>query len=241
MSHDENQGPRALQPETMRELDRRAIEDCGIPGLVLMENAGQGAYLVAKELARRHALERVLVVAGRGNNGGDGLVVARHAHNEGLPVSVILTAGPDAFPVDGDAAQNLEMARGTGVRLIDGRGLPPGKLLDEVGLENTLVVDALLGTGLRGPARPPSDRWIEEINRRAPTILALDLPSGLDAASGDAPGPVIRAAVTATFGALKLGLLIGRGPEHSGELRIVPISIPRSILLEALEREGRTR
>src|SRR5947208_6172474 len=159
----------------VRELDRRAIEEFGVPGVVLMENAGRGA---AEVLLRLGVTGRVVVCCGKGNNGGDGFVIARHLDNHGVAVRVLYFGKPEALT--GDAAINFEIVRRSGLPLtVFSETVPALDLADA-----EWVVDALLGTGVTGPARPPLDRVIAAINAGGAKVLAVDVPSGLDCDTG---------------------------------------------------------
>lgn len=226
----------------MRALDRRAVAELGIPGATLMENAGRGA---ARSIAHAVGLlgmprrgARVVVVCGKGGNGGDGFVVARYLKRAGHRVEVFLAAPVTELTGD-PAAKYRELVRA---------GVKPRVVTDDAVLAPALaradlVVDALLGTGARGAPAPLVARAIERINHRARAcpVVALDIPSGLPG-DGEAPdGPVVRAALTTTFAGLKRGLVSGRGPEHAGRLEVVDIGIPpvevgRGISTFVLER-----
>jgi len=209
----------------MRALDRRAIAELGIPGATLMENAGRGAARViaraagALGLPRRGA--RVVVVCGKGGNGGDGFVVARHLKRAGHRVEVFLAAPVTELTGD-PAAKYRELVRA---------GIKPRVVEDDPVLASPLahadlVVDALLGTGARGAPAPLVARAIERMNTARGPVVALDIPSGLPG-DGEVPdGPVVLAALTTTFAGLKRGLVSGRGPEYAGRLEVVDIGIP---------------
>ncbi|HXG16426.1 MAG TPA: NAD(P)H-hydrate dehydratase [Calidithermus sp.] len=210
--------------EEMRRLDRRAVEELGIPSATLMENAGRGAAAVVRawlsRLGRRRGA-RVVVVCGKGGNAGDGFVVARHLRRSGARVEVWLTAPPEA--IGGDAGAMLARARRAGLR--------PRRLEDAGALaaslaEADVVVDALLGTGARGVPEGAIARAIDAINASGRPVVALDIPSGLPADGGPPAGPAVRAAVTATFAGLKRGLVTGVGVDYAGEVVVVPIGIP---------------
>jgi NAD(P)H-hydrate epimerase len=214
----------------MRRLDQRAIAELGIPGETLMENAGRGAAreilgLLARQ-GRRGPRLSVVVVAGKGNNGGDGFVVARILRARGARVRVFLTAPRAA--VTGDAARALARLERAGIR--------PVELATESDLDRLaralgrahLVVDALLGTGASGPPSGLVARAIDRINAAARPTVALDLPSGLGADRGETAGAVIRACMTTTFAGLKHGLLLATGPDVSGDVRVVAIGIPET-------------
>jgi hydroxyethylthiazole kinase-like uncharacterized protein yjeF len=213
----------------MRELDRRTIEEVGVPSLVLMENAGRGTYQVLRrefpELAGP-----VTVLAGRGNNGGDGLVVARYLAQDGHPVRVFLLARRDE--VKGDAAVNLKIAENLGLEIWE--------ILQEAHLaealprlaRGALVVDALLGTGLNAPVGGLLARLIEEVNSLAIPVLAVDIPSGLNADTGEVMGVAVKAQVTVTYGCAKLGQILPPGRDYVGRLWRVDIGIPPRLTWE---------
>ncbi len=207
----------------MRELDRRAIEEVGIPSLVLMENAGRTTY----QILRREFPELtgpVAVVAGRGNNGGDGCVVARYLAQAGIPVAVFLVAARDQ--VQGDARINLEIAARLGVEIVEVREEKDLNLLAHRLARAALIVDALLGTGLNSEVRGLFRLVIEEINHLRPPVLAVDIPSGLCADTGQPLAAAVQAQVTVTYGWPKIGQILLPGRDHVGRLWQVDISIP---------------
>jgi NAD(P)H-hydrate epimerase len=207
----------------MRELDRRTIEEAGVPSLVLMENAGRTTYQILRREFPGLA-GPVAVLAGRGNNGGDGFVVARYLAQDGLPATVFL-AGEKAA-VKGDARINLDIILRMGLEVV--------KIADESGLNAALhrlaraglVVDALLGTGLNAPVTGLFRSLIEKVNRLRAPVLAVDIPSGLCADTGRPLGAALRAAVTVTYGWPKLGQVLEPGRDYVGRLWRVDISIP---------------
>ncbi len=208
----------------MRELDRRATAEYGIPSLLLMENAG--AETVREMLAAFPDLSRsrVAVLCGRGNNGGDGFVAARHLLNRGVPVQSFLLARRQ--DVKGDARVNLEILERMGaapVEVSDAGGL--AALSDRLGSAD-VVVDALLGTGAQGPATGLIAEAIALVNRAGRPVLAVDLPSGLAADEAEPPGPAIRAALTVTFALPKRCLVLYPAAEHAGTVRVADIGIP---------------
>jgi ADP-dependent NAD(P)H-hydrate dehydratase / NAD(P)H-hydrate epimerase len=214
---------------TMQKLDARAIE-AGIPGLVLMENAARGAVDVLVDALG--IPERAWVVCGRGNNGGDGLAMARHLHNRGSAVEVLLLAEPGAL--QGDAAANLRMARALELPIAvaaDAQeasawlGRRPGP---------SVLVDAILGTGLQSAPRGLAAAAIEAIEARPELcVFAVDLPSGLSGDAGSVPGAAIRARVTATFGLRKLPHVLYPAAARCGQVHVVEISLPRLFVEEA--------
>jgi len=211
--------------EEIREIDRTAIEDVGMPGVILMENAGRGAAQIALEMLGGKDDARVAIVCGRGNNGGDGFVVARHLHNAGVGVVVCLLSPRDK--IGGDALVNLQIAE----RMeLDLRRTEPADL-DFAGCD--LIVDAILGTGLSGTVREPYAAAIAAINTAGAPILAIDIPSGLDANTGDVLGVCVRADRTATFALPKIGFTRSHGPEMTGGVTVVDIGVPGEILESA--------
>ena len=218
-----------LSRRQMRELDRHAIEACAVPGLVLMENAGRGAtdVLVRELLEGDAAGARVAVVCGPGNNGGDGLVVARHLAARGAFVDVFLAGEPAR--VSGDARANLDAWRGLGgaVHALASAG-DLTKLAQSIASADA-VVDALFGTGLDRPIEGHHAAVIGVIDDGEAPCLAVDLPSGLDADTGGVLGVAVHALVTATFAHPKLGLLTPRGAQLAGSVHVVDLGIPAEI------------
>ena len=218
----------------MRALDARAIATLGMPGPRLMEHAGRGAAaVIAREWAPLRG-KHVLVLCGKGNNGGDGFVVARHLKARGARPRVLLVARRSE--VGGDAAQALARWRGRIEEIHDEHGLTTlAHALDAT----DLVVDALLGTGLTGPARGIVAQSIERVNvsagRRGVPVVALDLPSGLGSDGGALLGPTVRATVTATFAGLKRSLMLHPAAPLAGRVVVVPIGIPPEEVARGLE------
>jgi NAD(P)H-hydrate epimerase len=215
-----------LSRDQVRALDRRAIEEFGVPGVVLMENAGRGTADLLRSLGVHG---RVVVCCGKGNNGGDGYVVARHLDNEAVPVQVLLFARPEELT--GDAATNYHIIAKAGLPI----AVYPDKSLDREALRRHLaraewIVDGLFGTGLTGPVRAPFDEVIAAINARAARVLAIDIPSGLDCDTGQPTGPTIRATHTATFVALKQGFVNPAAKEWLGQVHVLGIGAPRAAL-----------
>ncbi|PYM05924.1 MAG: bifunctional ADP-dependent NAD(P)H-hydrate dehydratase/NAD(P)H-hydrate epimerase [Candidatus Rokuibacteriota bacterium] len=212
----------------MRALDRRAVEHLGIPGATLMENAGRGAAAEIRAFLRRRGQPvrglGVVVVCGKGNNGGDGFVVARILAGWGARARVFLAGR--AEDVRGDAALKLAQLGRARIRPVD--ITDPGGMaqLKHALASCGLVVDALLGTGVSGPAHGPIADAIDRINECGVPVVALDLPSGLSSDTGDASGTVVRAALTTTFAGLKRGLLLPPGRDLAGEVVVVPIGVP---------------
>lgn len=230
--------PPAVTAAEMREMDRVAIEEFGVPGVVLMENAGAGAAHVAAT-ALPEGGRRVALFAGRGNNGGDAFVVARHLANRGIEVDVTFVGNLAEVGSATDAGINLFILLKSGILVREVHGVEdvPGALAALADVH--LVVDGLLGTGARGTVREPHAALIEGVNALPVPVVALDLPSGLDADTGEILGSCIQAAHTATFGLPKKGFALARGPSMCGTVHIVDIGMPRVVVdkvLAALRR-----
>ena len=219
-----------LTAAEMRELDRRAIAEVGIPSLVLMENAGRSTYQVLRREFPELAGE-VAVLAGRGNNGGDGFVVARCLANAGTPVAVFLLGRRDQ--VGGDARVNLEILAHQGLEVVE--------VLEESHLQAalhrlaraSLIVDALLGTGLNSPVTGLLASLISQVNHLKRQVLAVDLPSGLSADTGEALGVAVQAEVTVTCGWPKIGLVMASGRDYVGRLWQADLGMPPDLAREA--------
>ena len=199
-------------------------------GMVLMENAGAGAARIVMRLAaaRPAVLRQPLrIVCGPGNNGGDGFVVARHLREGGHEVSVLVLGGRDPDP-GSDAGRNLSILERMGSVPILRRPTTPREGEGSL-LASGTVIDAIFGTGLSRPVTSPYREWIEEINRGGSPVVSLDIPSGLDADTGEVLGVAVRAAVTITFAAPKLGFSRGSGPELCGTVEVVDIGLPREL------------
>ncbi|MBV9506826.1 MAG: NAD(P)H-hydrate dehydratase [Acidobacteriia bacterium] len=213
---------KVLTAAQMREVDRRTIEN-GIPGIVLMENAGQR---VVEFLERRFApleRQRIVVFCGKGNNGGDGMVVARQLHTRVRPASlhVVLFGAPE--DLKGDAAANL--------RMLEACGCPVLRDIPAEARHAGVLVDALLGTGVSGPATGRMLEAIREINRGFPfaKVVAVDLPSGMPTDSGEPTGEMVRADCTVTFTAPKVAQAVPPNCDHVGELLVAPIGSPPAL------------
>jgi ADP-dependent NAD(P)H-hydrate dehydratase / NAD(P)H-hydrate epimerase len=212
----------------MREADRRTIEDVGIPSIVLMENAGRQVVAameaIHSDLAERH----VAVLCGRGNNGGDGFVVARTLAQRDVDVAVFLLGR--VAEVHGDARVNLEALGRIGVTVVEVADSSAWELhFSEVG-DCTLIVDAIFGTGLNAPVTGLIESVIADINASGIPVVAVDLPSGLLADSADPIGPSIEADVTVTLAAPKLPLVLPPGELRAGDIVIADIGIPGAVV-----------
>lgn len=215
--------------------DGHATSILGLSTLCLMENAGRGLADVTCSILRLYGIESVTIVAGRGQNGGDGLVCARHLLLRGIPVRILLAAPAGDYPLSGAPGMHLATARALGIPVQEVADSP--SLASAASREPAawgLLVDAVLGTGLKGPVRGPTADVLSWMGGTGAIVVAADLPSGLDADTGEAMGPVPTCAATATFLAPKTGLSRGRGPELAGRVVVCDIGVP----VEALVPRG---
>ncbi len=215
--------------QEMQALDRYTIEELGIAGEILMENAGRGVAEIIWSRFRKEAKKGVLVVCGPGNNGGDGFVVARHLAQKDVPVQIVLLASPEKFK--GEALLNFRIAQRIYLPLaqLTEKNLPEFlRVLEACGL----VVDAIFGTGLKRQVSGLFAQVIEEINKSGKPVVAVDIPSGLSADTGRPLGVAVKATLTATMALPKVGQVVYPGREYVGELEIVDISMPRSVIEE---------
>lgn len=219
--------PITLTREQVRDVDRRAINDYGMTGLVLMENAGRNA---ASLLVQWGAQGPIVICCGKGNNAGDGFVMARHLENAGLDVCVLLATPANQFT--GDAAANYQILNRAGVSIID----PPDTGLESLWQQKLAtadwIVDALLGTGTQGAVREPFIAAIAAINGSGRKVLAVDLPSGMDCDTGLPLGICVKANHTATFVAHKPGFATLPGKSATGIVHVIDIGVPRKLLQE---------
>lgn len=235
--------------EQAREVDRLCSEQYGIPTILLMENAALGITGVVRQALAEIPAPSVLIVCGPGNNGGDGLAVARHLFNDGTPVSVILSAEPDSYK--GDAAVNVQIVRKLGIPITIHKGSAEATLkhaLAPLPGDADLVIDALLGTGID---RPPVGRMAELIelvnsfHDRQAAVLAVDIPSGLNADTAEPfltragePGPVVRANLTVSLLGLKPGFIKLEAQEFLGDCVVAGIGAPPELIARLGEPYG---
>lgn len=219
-----------VSAEEMRGIDRRASQEYGVTSLILMENAGIRVVEVAETFLENCPLRRVVIVAGKGNNGGDGLVVARHLMNSGAQVDTFLLGDPQEMPPD--TLVNYEILKKMGARLFP--------LKDEDGLNRLflstlsadLIIDALYGISFRGPLREFDSQVVSIMNQSRKPIVAVDIPSGVEADTGRVTGEAVRASWTVTLALPKLGLLVEPGCSFAGRVTVADISIPSRLLSE---------
>lgn len=217
---------KVVTAQEMRQIDQQTIEQIGIPGAVLMEHAGSAVVRILRE--HFPECQRVGIVVGKGNNGGDGLVVARQLAHAGQPIQIFLVSPPESFA--GDALTNLQIAQNLALPITP--VLSDGELR---GLKNQLassdlIVDSIFGTGLRGGVHGFIGDVIECINRSGKPVVAIDLPSGLSADTGIAEGVCVQASHTVTVGLPKRGNLIHPGAALTGKLDVVDIGFPSSVI-----------
>jgi len=212
--------------DAIRAFDRWAIETLGVPGIALMENAGRQIAEAARGMLGGKRDAKVVILAGRGNNGGDGFVVARHLAMDGVRARTVLVGPREG--VRGDAATNLRVleAMGLGPEVVDGEAADVAARVAEAVDGADLVVDGLLGTGTKGEVREPYAGIIEAVNASGAPVLAIDIPSGLDPDTGRPLGPTIRAARTVTMAAVKKGFSTPGARAYTGEVVTADIGVP---------------
>ncbi len=227
----ESQMP-VLTREQVRRVDQIAIEEFGIPGILLMENAGRGCF---EQLIKRGCSGPVVICCGPGNNGGDGFVIARHLDNRGIEVKVVL-AGEQA-KYSGDARTNLNIVGKMGLPIVSLTRLSPTDWHSELRCVRAnpveWLVDALLGTGATGPLRSPMNEIVREINSIATRVMAIDLPTGMDCDTGEDREPTICAEVTCTFVALKPALVGSSSTSLFGQVEVIDIGVPQQVVQQA--------
>ncbi len=219
---------RVVSAEEMRWCDDTTIKGIGIPGLLLMENAGGAVARLIRNLLGELKDKHVVVFCGKGNNGGDGFVVARYLANEGASISIVLTSSP--LELKGDALAQFKI-----LKKISGNANPPLAIQRySLSALNQLhridvIVDAIFGTGFSGKIKQPLLGFVEWMNNQHVPVFSIDVPSGLNASTGVVENVAVRAQHTVTFGLRKSGLLLNRGKELSGKVVVADIGIPKSV------------
>ena len=214
-----------LTREQVRQVDRLAIEKYLIPGIVLMENAAYAVADAACEMLGGDCVGEVLILCGGGNNGGDGLAVARHLHNRGGDVFIALTIDPDKY--HGDALINFRIAREMGLKMMTA---DPQKI---AATRAVLIIDAIFGTGLEKPPREPFSQIVHAVKHSRVPVLAIDLPSGMDCDTGEPLGAAcIEAARTVTFVAEKTGFANPNAARYLGHISVGDIGAPHELIYE---------
>ena len=205
----------------MREMDRQTIEEFHVPGILLMENAASKVIEVLHERFGPLKDKVISIICGKGNNGGDGMAIARQLSERfNACVKVYLLA--DASVFRGDAAITYAMAKAFGINF--------QPALEEKFLDSEIIIDALFGTGIKGPVTGDAAKIIKVMNESGKQIVSVDVPSGLDSDSGNAPGAVVNASITVTFALSKFGLLEFPGASYAGEVIVADIGIPRAVM-----------
>ncbi len=213
---------KVITGETMQAIDRRAASEFGVPGLALMENAGKGCVEAIVAAYGGTAVRKAAIVTGKGNNGGDGYVIARLLRERGWQVAVLILARPEE--IGGDARSNLDrLDEATLAYCPDPEILARyAQLLKEA----SVIVDAMLGTGLKSEVGGIYAKAVALVNNAGSPVVAVDIPSGIDANSGDVLGCAVRADLTVTFAFAKRGHVLYPGAEYAGRLQVVDIGIP---------------
>ena len=227
---------RVLTIEQVRRVDQLAVDKYGMHSLVLMENAALGCvqWLQDRRISMwQQAPPRTVILCGTGNNGGDGLAIARHLRYLGWPCEIFV-AGPLAkLSVDARAnADILLVDAPQGLRF--GGAVPAGTEMVAAMQQADLVIDALLGTGASGNPRPPADEWVEQANRSQAFRLAIDIPTGVNATTGERGSPSFEADATLTFVARKPAMSGAQAHRLFGELQVLPIGIPAGLMEELM-------
>lgn len=225
--------PPAFTCEQIRRVDEVAIHDWGVPGVVLMENAGRG---VADVLCEAGIEGRVIIACAKGNNGGDGFVIARHLHLRGFQSEVLLCCDPTELR--GDARAMFDFLLRCDVPIQELGDVPD--LLQHLRSADWLV-DAMLGTGAIGAPRPPIDEIIQAMNATMAMRLAVDVPSGLNADTGLTAENAFRANHTCTFVALKQGFLQDTAKPYLGEIHCLDIGIPWNLVEEIVQADAQQK
>jgi NAD(P)H-hydrate epimerase len=210
---------KTFSTDQMKEIERRTVEEFGIPSLILMEHAGKAVANAAAGLAKPFE-GTVAVICGPGNNGGDGFVAARHLYNRGYDVSVFLVKDETQIKA-GDALANYNILKKMRIPCSKFESLPG---------DTSIIVDAMLGTGTKGEITGAYKNIIEAVNKTNIPVASVDIPSGIDADTGAVLGCAVKAAITVTFAGAKTGLVANAAKPYLGSLVIVDIGIPRLLI-----------
>ena len=215
----------------MEKMDQKVIREYGIPGIVLMENAGRGAAVLTREHFGNIQGQKVAVISCIGNNGGDGFIIAGLANTSGIEVELFVAGYLSS--ISGDAKTALDYALSTGLNVIHAHEF--SQLIKKQDAsknskaDETLIVDALLGTGLSGEVRNPFKQLINDINDSPLPVLAVDIPSGLCSDTGKVLGTAVKADLTITFIGRKIGLVTNSGTQHVGKLLFDDLKVPADV------------
>ena len=224
-----------LDRQQVRRVDEIAIRDFAMPGVVLMENAGRGCVAAMREFGLAGP---VVICIGRGNNGGDGFVIARHLQLSGVLCKLVLFCDP--ADMRGDAFINWRIVQKTSIpRTVLPKTASPVEIRHELaavhGQPTAWIVDALLGTGASGPVRPPLDVAVSVANQVSCQRMAVDIPTGLDCDTGQIANVAFRADLTCTFVALKPGLLVPEAKPYVGTIKRIDIGVPLEVISRVKE------
>ena len=224
--------PLVLSREEVRSIDRAAIEQLGLPGTLLMENAARGVA----EVVLQHGTSRIVIVCGPGNNGGDGIALARQLASVGIPVELFLMPASRGLSADNQFNLDVWKKAGGACTVINSQGAIDSFCVALTSLpEDALIVDCLLGTGTKGAPRSPFREVISAMNSSAASIVAVDVPSGLDCDAGHADGVAVFAARTVSFVGRKKGFDHPESQRYTGEVTVAHIGIPLSWIIQWLE------
>ena len=213
-----------LTCDQIRRIDRLAVERYDMPSVLLMENAGAGAARIIHREFEYLTHRTAAIFCGPGNNGGDGFVIARHLHNAGWKVTLVLVCPPDQLK--GDALINYKIVSRMPISTVS-----PDQT-DAALDRSEVVVDALLGTGFKGEPRPPMDAIIRKINSANKKVVAVDVPSGLDCISGVPAEAAVRATLTVSFVGVKTAFLAPEAEPYVGRIEVADIGVPRELVQE---------
>jgi NAD(P)H-hydrate epimerase len=206
---------KTVSVKKMQELDREAIEARGILSIALMENAGKAVSEIALSELKDIKDKKVAIFCGYGNNGGDGLVAARHLFNEGVKVNVYLIG--KRADLKNDSKINACLLEGIGVKICE--------ISRPVNVDSNLIIDAIFGIGLKGEVKRPAKDIIIDLNKKSVPVISVDVPSGLNADTGKASGCSIKADITVTMQFPKKGFYKNKGPEYTGKIIVADIGI----------------
>jgi len=224
---------RVVSAGQMRSIDANAINNFGIPGIVLMENAALAVVREIKNIVSQNGEvtlqgQKAVVLVGKGNNGGDGLAIARHLNILGMDVTVFLFTGPSEL--SGDARLNFDLYQKMEGKIVLVEDEKQSRLFKLAMMQSQIAVDALFGTGFKGSIPEPAAGFIEDLNKTDIPVICVDIPSGLEADTGRVNNIAVRGDVTVTFGLAKLGHFLGEGTIYTGRLILDQISIPEKII-----------
>jgi NAD(P)H-hydrate epimerase len=217
-----------LTREQSKKIDKITIDRYGIPGIVLMENAGR---FITDVLLKYKPHGKIFVVCGEGNNGGDGFVVARYLANLDYKVHIILVSDPEKIRGDAKINYDISMKFNIPITIISGEEIQE---MESIISDADWLIDALFGTGLRGEVKEPFSKAINIMNKSNKKILSIDIPSGLDCDTGEPLGVSIKATVTVSMVGFKLGFFNLKALEYLGDIHIADIGIPRMLLREMM-------